>query len=316
MKQEKVAIVVIAYNEERYIEGCLKAILNQTFSDFHLIVVDDGSTDMTRNIIGQIKDPRLTYVKLKKRNGYATARNYGLKLIKEGIVFFTDADCRPCHDWIEKGLIVFKEKDPIAVGGLTQYKSKNNNPSIQSFLSIKQFTKPNFTTSNAAFRAEWLHRIGGFRQRYNDGWEDADVEIRVQAASGKKIAFTNEMVIVHLKKEYTIQRLFLKFKGIKQRVYYIKDHHVFLERYASHGLQPNIEFMNQIFIKTRFFWIMDPFCLLIIFCPPLLYFLLKKNNIRIANIKDFAYLPFVYGYMVVLRIAIWKAACQERFFVL
>jgi glycosyltransferase involved in cell wall biosynthesis len=114
------SIIVIAYNEQAYVGECIKSLLNQTFTDFRLIIVNDGSTDSTEQVIKQFNDPRIIQINNDKKKGFSTARNTGLEQVSDGIVFFTDADCRPRQDWIENGLAALADGTDI-IGGNTIY---------------------------------------------------------------------------------------------------------------------------------------------------------------------------------------------------
>lgn len=323
MIKEEISVIVIAYNEEGYIGDCIRALLNQTVHDFTLILVDDGSTDNTWGIINNAQDTRISRVRIKKRSGYATARNEGLKLVKEGIAFFTDADCRPEKNWIEEGLIVFKKDGSMAVSGSTKRVLSNTNLGLKDMLTfscVSLVSLPGFGTNNVAYRVPMLHSIGGFSKRYNNGFEDIDLLMRVAARASRKekFIFAKEMVVVHVKKKYTLQRIFLWLKRMKQIVYILKDHHALFEQYdekkVTHLRQ--VAFSHKLFINAKFFWIIRPFYLLIIVFPPLLYFSFKKNNIKLTEVKEIAYIPLAYGYILYLRMVVWITAIEERFFVI
>jgi glycosyltransferase involved in cell wall biosynthesis len=91
-----VSVVVIAKNEEKYIEKCLKQLKNQTLRP-EIIVVDGHSIDRTFSIAKRYADK---VVKDNKR-GVADARNIGWKIAKYDIIAYCDADCIPPKDWIE-----------------------------------------------------------------------------------------------------------------------------------------------------------------------------------------------------------------------
>ena len=94
----KISIVVPMYNVEKYIGECLDSILNQSFSDYEIIVVDDGSIDGSAEIAEALLRKALPHRLLKQANaGLSAARNVGLKVANGEYVLFLDSD-----DWLEK----------------------------------------------------------------------------------------------------------------------------------------------------------------------------------------------------------------------
>ena len=88
-----ISVIVPAYNVENYFEDCVNSILNSTFRDFELIVVDDGSTDKTSEMCDRFAsiDERV-HVIHQTNAGVAIARNVGLKASKGGFITFVDSD--------------------------------------------------------------------------------------------------------------------------------------------------------------------------------------------------------------------------------
>ena len=87
----RVSVVIAAYNAERFIRETLQSVFTQTLQDFEIIVVDDGSTDGTQDVLGSVNDPRLTVIR-QKNNGVSAARNAGLAVAQAPYIFFLDAD--------------------------------------------------------------------------------------------------------------------------------------------------------------------------------------------------------------------------------
>lgn len=88
----RASIIVPVFNAENYIEETLKSILHQSFSDFEVIVVNDGSTDATEEKVKSIIDHRIKYIKQENSGGPAGPRNIGLREAKGEYIFIFDAD--------------------------------------------------------------------------------------------------------------------------------------------------------------------------------------------------------------------------------
>jgi len=88
-----VSIIIPIYNCEKYLFACLNSILFQTYKDFEVIMIDDGSTDTGPNICHDFErhDKRFKYFK-KENGGVSDARNFGIKKASGDIVFFVDSD--------------------------------------------------------------------------------------------------------------------------------------------------------------------------------------------------------------------------------
>ena len=86
MTQPKISIIVPVYNSEKYLCACIDSILSQSFRDFELILVDDGSRDSSQRICDDYaqKDSRIKVIH-KKNGGVSSARNAGLSAVRGGI---------------------------------------------------------------------------------------------------------------------------------------------------------------------------------------------------------------------------------------
>ncbi|HBG49140.1 MAG TPA: hypothetical protein DDW90_06490 [Cyanobacteria bacterium UBA9971] len=98
MIKPKVSVIIPIYNAENTLEKCLDSIINQTLSDIEIILVDDGSTDKSLEIIQKYEqqDSRIKLIH-QKNNGASAARNAGLKIAEGEYISFVDSD-----DWIDK----------------------------------------------------------------------------------------------------------------------------------------------------------------------------------------------------------------------
>lgn len=90
MTTPSITVLIAVYNAERYISACIESILQQSHTDFELLILDDGSSDNSAKIIGSYKDERIQYIKCE--HDYIATLNRGLRLAKGKYVARMDAD--------------------------------------------------------------------------------------------------------------------------------------------------------------------------------------------------------------------------------
>jgi glycosyltransferase involved in cell wall biosynthesis len=87
----KISVIIPLFNKEPHIARALNSVLNQTFQDFEIIVVDDGSTDNGANIVREFTDMRIRFIQ-QENQGASSARNHGTDCAKGELIAFLDAD--------------------------------------------------------------------------------------------------------------------------------------------------------------------------------------------------------------------------------
>ena len=103
MSNPKISVIVPVYNVEDYLEDALDSIVNQTFNDIEVLMIDDGSTDNSRYIIEKYAlDYDNFYAFHKENEGLPITRNYGLKFAKGEYVHFMDSDDFLINDAFQK----------------------------------------------------------------------------------------------------------------------------------------------------------------------------------------------------------------------
>ncbi|MFB2772958.1 glycosyltransferase [Pelatocladus sp. BLCC-F211] len=110
----KISIVIPAYNSEKTIKYAIESVLKQTLNDFELIIINDGSTDSTLEVISQFKDPRIKVFSFENAGGNVS-RNRGLERATAEFVSFLDADDIWTSDKLESQLHALKENPQAAV---------------------------------------------------------------------------------------------------------------------------------------------------------------------------------------------------------
>ncbi len=91
-KNPKVTVLMPVYNGEKYLRESIESILNQTFRDFEFLIINDGSTDKSREIITSFHDPRIRLIDNPANIGLIKSLNFGLKLAKRELIARQDAD--------------------------------------------------------------------------------------------------------------------------------------------------------------------------------------------------------------------------------
>lgn len=131
-----ISIIVPVYNSEKYLTKCIRSIFLQTYKDFEIIIIDDGSTDNSSEICDMLalEDERVTVIHTMN-NGVSSARNIGIDRANGKYIMFIDSD-----DWIEPNFLlsfinIANDSTDLIIGGYTE---KNVNcMNIHSFKNIK-----------------------------------------------------------------------------------------------------------------------------------------------------------------------------------
>lgn len=135
-----ISVIVTIYNKERYIEDLIESIINQTYKNIEIIIVNDGSLDNSQKILEKytLIDKRIRLFNNKNR-GSGYAKNYGMDKATGKYIIFVDGDDKLSYDWIEK-LYVFSEKDQldIGIGDTLQWYPNNEN---KNFIIPKKLDK-------------------------------------------------------------------------------------------------------------------------------------------------------------------------------
>lgn len=106
-----VSIIMPSYNTEKFIKESIDSVLNQTYFNWELIIVDDCSTDNTDSIIGSINDTRIKYLKNDKNSGAAISRNRALREAQGKWIAFLDSDDSWMPDKLEKQIKFMEENN-------------------------------------------------------------------------------------------------------------------------------------------------------------------------------------------------------------
>jgi len=125
----KVTVVIPIYNREKYVRDAIDSILAQTFTDFELLVIDDGSTDGSPEIVRSYCDPRIRLVCNEKNQGIPKTRNTGIRLARGEYLAFLDSDDWACPERLMKQVAFLDDHpDYVAVGAWIEWMNEEGRP--------------------------------------------------------------------------------------------------------------------------------------------------------------------------------------------
>jgi glycosyltransferase involved in cell wall biosynthesis len=116
-KSPKITVLLPVYNSELYIKDAVDSILNQTFSDFEFIIIDDASTDKSVEIIQSYSDSRIQLIVKPKNSGYTDSLNYGLTIAKGEYIARMDSDDISLPTRFEKQIEFLQKNSEVVVCG-------------------------------------------------------------------------------------------------------------------------------------------------------------------------------------------------------
>lgn len=182
-----VTVIIPTYNRAKWLQQALRSVLQQTYDNFEIIVVDDGSTDNTKDVLADLKNPAVRYISHGTNRGAAASRNIGLREAKGEFVGFLDDDDEwlPCK--LQKQLDAFRNS-PSSVGVVytgSSIVSARSGKTVHSFVShspghqdIDFLRTVTFNTSVPLIRRSCFHDVGLFDETL-PGAQDRDMWIRL-----------------------------------------------------------------------------------------------------------------------------------------
>ena len=133
MNNIDISIIMPAYNAQKYIKESIDSVLNQSFENFELIIINDGSKDNTEHIIKEYQDQRIVLIS-QKNGGVSNARNAGLKLAKGKYITFLDADDTFPKDSLKSRFEYLESNSKIdLVDGIVEVKDENLQKTIRKY---------------------------------------------------------------------------------------------------------------------------------------------------------------------------------------
>ncbi|MFC1624892.1 glycosyltransferase family 2 protein [Patescibacteria group bacterium] len=217
----KVSVIIPIFNEEDVILNCLESLEKQTLKDFEVIVVDDGSTDNSLEILGNYKASNYMFSYLLQNHlGTGFARNFAVKEGKGEILVFVDADMTFDKDFLKKLIKPIEGKKAKGTFSKKEYVSNWENVwarcwNINENWEEKRRHPKNYPNKQKVFRAilkKEFDRVGGFTPGgYNDDWSlFKKLKYKAQTAEG---------AIFYHKNPSSLKEIFQHAKWVGKRPY-------------------------------------------------------------------------------------------------
>ncbi len=186
----KVSVIIPTYNREKYITETINSVLKQTYSDYEIIVVDDGSTDNTEQLIKEQFGDKIIYL-FKTNGGPASARNLGIRVAKGEYIAFLDSDDLWMPEKLEIQIdymdahpecgLSFTKALSFIADSISQYEDMELMYNITTSPTLKNLIQGNFIPNLTVItQKRCIDDVGGFDERKElIGKEDYELWIRV-----------------------------------------------------------------------------------------------------------------------------------------
>lgn len=204
LSRPSVSVVIPTYNRRVILEKALLALAKQTLAadDFEVIVIDDGSTDGTAEMIEKLTVPYHLVYRRQKRGGPASARNHGLRLARADLIVFIDSDIVVCEEFLAAHKAAHAEPGVIGHGPVIH--TDNLDDPTSATMKITDISRAFFATGNASIRKQHVFEAGLFDEDFVEyGWEDLELGIRLRRL-GLKAVQVPEAKGYHYKKRLTV----------------------------------------------------------------------------------------------------------------
>lgn len=243
-----VSVVIPCYNDANYIEKAISSVLSQTYKNIEIIVVDDGSDELTKSVLERIKDKFSLLIK-QNNQGVVKARNEGIQKAKGDYIVNLDADDFLEPDFVLKAVRYLEQN--ISCGVVSSNYSVFNKSGFdrkvyldENKITLKDFLLENRISSNALFRKKCWEEIKGYDELFVDGYEDWDFWINI-VSNGWKIKIINEFLLNIFIKDRSRNRLAMKLDEVLREKIVLKYSHLYKEIFEEF-IEFQFETINQL----------------------------------------------------------------------
>lgn len=195
------SVIIPYYKKRKYIERCMDAVLAQTYQDFEIILVDDGSKDDVAQLIEEKYSEKVHLIQ-QENQGVSAARNTGIAAATHDYIAFLDADDYWCPFYLACNAEILNNETDVKIIGSRYSRNKNEiekKESLLKYRELKDYFKKQaiintlFLTSATIVKRSFFNEHSGFNPDLKRG-EDIDVWLRVMASPGSGFYLENTLV--------------------------------------------------------------------------------------------------------------------------
>lgn len=209
MKDELITVIVPCYNVEKYISKCLDSIINQTYKNLEIILVDDSSTDNTLNIIKEYasKDERIKVIENDTNKGAAYSRNIALNQALGKYIGFIDSDDYIDLNFYELLLNNIKDNNSdIALCDIKIIYEKDNSIKLSKCYIDNEFNLINVINSGlVASSCNKLFKKEIFKYKYEEGKINEDIAVVIPMLVSNKISYVDNVYYYYIQRKKSVQ---------------------------------------------------------------------------------------------------------------
>ena len=227
MNHPKISVIIPCYNHSQFIIEAMESVLNQTFDNFECIIINDGSTDDTEEVV-------LNWIKIDKKfkyfyqenSGLSHARNKGVSLSSGSYILPLDSDDKISENYLEECSKVLELRYDIKIvyGEAYFFGNSNKKWNLDKY-NFEDILYKNMIYCTSLFRKEDWERVGGYDENLRAGLEDWEFWIHILKQGGEVVKINNCCFYYRLKDNSMVTEYVLNnHYGYNSRVYIFEKH--------------------------------------------------------------------------------------------
>lgn len=229
----KVSVIIPFYNQDEYIRDTVYSLYNQSYNNFEIIIVNDGSTSaLSNDILSKFSDR--CKILNKENGGLSSARNYGIKQATGEYIICLDSDDIVDPEFISSLVVNIKSNENYVI-------SYSNGIFFDEkegywFLfkpNLKDIIQKNSIYCSAMFRKKTWEDVGGYNEKLKRGWEDWDFWISILSKGGEVIKTNKALFRYRIRNISMARKMDIEYKTFAANEIYNRNKDVFIKNNIS-----------------------------------------------------------------------------------